>query len=590
MRQFFKMFFASLLAIFVVSFIGLLLIIGWIAAISNSLSSDKPVVAAKSVLYIDLGQSINEQAKDNPLSGFNGNDQFDSPGLFDMVRLIKYAKADTTIKGIYIKCADNANGFATSDELRNALLDFKTSHKFIYAYADVISQRAYYVANVADKIYCNPKGGLEWKGFALQYMFFKQALDKLGIEPQIFYAGKFKSATEPFRTDKMTDANKLQSSVFLNDLYNRFLIETSEARNIDTALLHQYANTMAIQTTDDAVKYKLIDGAMYDDEVKDALKEKLGLGKESISKINFIEAGKYAKAVSYKNSSGTDKIALIFAQGDIVDGKGDKGQIGGDTYRTLIRNARMDESIKAIVVRVNSGGGSAMASENMWRELELAKKQKPVVLSFGDYAASGGYYMSCGADSIFTQANTLTGSIGVFSIVPNLQKLFNDKLGITFDGVKTSQYADAPTASRPLSDAEKKFLQNDVDSIYNTFLHRVSAGRKINVALVDSIGQGRVWTGTKGIDIGLADKIGGLQDAIDCAARMAKTSSYKIKEYPEPLSWLETLFGGYKKSLQSKAMKEELGEEGANIFNSIKRIKQSVGSAQARLPFDVDIH
>jgi len=587
MRQFFKIFFASLLALFVFAVLAGLVIIGWIAALASNISSEKPVVGSKAVLYLDLSQSIGEQTKDNPLAGISSDDQYDTPGLFDMVRLIRHAKTDSAVKGIYLKCANNTNGFATSDELRNALLDFKTSKKFIYAYADVISQRAYYVANVADYVYCNPKGGLEWKGFALQYMFFKQTLDKLGIEPQIFYAGKFKSATEPLRTDRMTEANRLQSSVFLNDLYNRFLTETAAARNIDTATLHRYANEMTIQTTDDAVKYKLVDGARYDDEVKEELKQRLGI--KGDGKINFIVAGKYAKAVNYKSSKGADKIALIFAQGDIVDGKGEKGQIGGDTYRALIRTARMDDDIKAIVVRVNSGGGSAMASENMWRELSLAKKQKPVVLSFGDYAASGGYYMSCGADSIFTQPNTLTGSIGVFSIVPNLQKFFNDKLGITFDGVKTSQYADLPTASRPLNEVEKRFLQNDVDTIYNTFLHRVSEGRRINVALVDSIGQGRVWTGTRGVLLGLADKTGSLQDAIDCAGRMAKLKEFQLKEYPEPLNWWEALMGGYKKTLQVKAMTEELGEQGVSIYNSVKRVKQSVGIAQARLPFELEI-
>ena len=587
MRQFFKFFFASFLAMMVFAVLAVIIMVAWIAGIAGSFSADKPSTGNKGILYLDLGQAIQEQVQDNPLSGFNADEQFDMPGLYDMVRLIKYAKTDSSIKGIYIKCAENANGFATSDELRTALLDFKTSKKFIYAYADVISQKAYYVANLADRLYCNPKGGLEWKGFALQYMFFKQTLDKIGIEPQIFYAGKFKSATEPFRTDHMTDANRLQSSVFLNDLYNRFLTETATARNIDTATLHWYANTMAVQTADDAVKYKLADGTRYDDEVKDEIKQKLG--ENSKYKINFITAGKYAKAVTYKTNEGSDRIALIFAQGDIVDGKGEKGQIGGDTYRGLIRTARMDDHIKAIVIRVNSGGGSAMASENMWRELELAKKQKPVILSFGDYAASGGYYMSCGADSIFTGANTLTGSIGVFSIVPNLQHFFNDKLGITFDGVKTGPYADMPTASRPLSEMEKRFLQNDVDSIYNTFLHRVSAGRRIDAALVDSIGQGRVWTGTRGIQLGLADKQGGLQDAINCAARMAKLKVFTLKEYPEPLSWLETIFGGYKKSMKVKAMKEELGEQGLKIYESVKKIKQCVGSAQARMPFEIVI-
>ncbi|MEP7278053.1 MAG: signal peptide peptidase SppA [Bacteroidota bacterium] len=587
MRQFFKIFFASFLAMLVFAFLAVLIMVGWIVGVASSLSADKPAIGGRGVLYLDLGQSIQEQVQDNPLSALGSDDRFDTPGLYDMVRLIKYAKTDTTVKGIYLKCSENANGFATSDELRAALLDFKTSKKFIYAYADIISQKAYYLANIADKIYCNPQGGLEWKGFALQYMFFKQTLDKLGIEPQIFYAGKFKSATEPFRTDHMTDANRLQSSVFLNDLYTRFLTETATARKLDTATLNGYAAGMSVQTAADAVKYKLIDGTRYDDEVKSEIKTALGVS--GIDKINFITIGKYARAVNYKTGSGNNRIALIYAQGDIVDGRGERGQIGGDTYRNLIRTARTDDNIKAIVIRVNSGGGSAMASENMWRELELAKKQKPVVLSFGDYAASGGYYMSCGADSIFTQANTLTGSIGVFSIVPNLQHFFNDKLGITFDGIKTGPYADMPTASRPLNDMEKRFLQNDVDSIYNTFLHRVSAGRRIAVALVDSIGQGRVWTGTRSIGLGLADKTGGLQDAIDCAARMAKLKEFRLKEYPEPLSWWETIFGGYKKAMKIKAMKEELGEQGWNVYNAIKQVKQSVGSTQTRMPFQVVI-
>ena len=265
MRQFLKIFFASLLAIVVFSVVAIIIMAGWIGSLATA---ERPATGSKGVLYIDLAQNINEQAQDNPLSGLNTDDKYDTPGLFDMVRLIRHAKTDSLVKGIYIKCADNGNGFATSDELRNALQDFKGSKKFIYAYADVISQRAYYVVNLADKVYCNPKGGLEWKGFALQYMFFKHTLDKLGIEPQIFYAGKFKSATEPFRTDKMSDANRLQSAVFLNDLYNRFLLQTAGARNIDTATLHGYANAMTIQTAADAVQYKLADGTRYDDEVK----------------------------------------------------------------------------------------------------------------------------------------------------------------------------------------------------------------------------------------------------------------------------------------------------------------------------------
>jgi protease IV len=581
MRQFLKFFLASLTAIIVFSVIVFFVFIGFIGSLA---SSDKPSVRTNAVLYIDLNQPIKEQKVANPLSSFEPEDEFDLPGLFDVVRIIEHAKTDSAVKGIYLKCNNNSNGLATSDELRKALLSFKQSKKFIYAYGDVIPQRAYYVANVATKIYCNPKGGLDWKGFSIDYTFFKKALQKLEIEPQIFYAGKFKSATEPFREEQMTAANRLQTQVFLNEIYNHFLLTTAVARNTDTATLHQCANDNLIRTTADAVTYKLIDAAKYDDEVKDELKQKLGVDK--YSKINFIQLAKYGEAVNYKKEKGSNKIAVVFAQGDIVDGKGDDDQIGGETFRNWFRKARLDKEVKAIVVRVNSGGGSALASETMWRELSLARKEKPVVISFGDYAASGGYYMSCMADSIFAQENTLTGSIGVFSVLPNMKNFFNNKLGITFDGVKTAQYADMMTIDRPLNDAEKRFLQNDVDSIYQTFLTRVSNGRKLNRVHVDSIAQGRVWTGAKGKELGLVDRIGGLQDAINCAARMAKLKDYRTKEFPEPESFFKQIFGNYTQNTRSNILQQELGSEGMEIYTSYKKIKQVVGSSQARLPFE----
>jgi protease-4 len=581
MRQFLKFFLASLTAIIVFSVIVFFVFIGFIGSLA---SSDKPRVRTNAVLYIDLNQPIKEQKVANPLSSFEPEDEFDLPGLFDVVRIIEHAKTDSAVKGIYLKCNNNSNGLATSDELRKALLSFKQSKKFIYAYGDVIPQRAYYVANVATKIYCNPKGGLDWKGFSIDYTFFKKALQKLEIEPQIFYAGKFKSATEPFREEQMTAANRLQTQVFLNEIYNHFLLTTAVARNTDTATLHQCADNYLIKTTADAVTYKLIDAAKYDDEVKDELKQKLGVDK--YSKINFIQLAKYGEAVNYKKEKGSNKIAVVFAQGDIVDGKGDDDQIGGETFRNWFRKARLDKEVKAIVVRVNSGGGSALASETMWRELSLARKEKPVVISFGDYAASGGYYMSCMADSIFAQENTLTGSIGVFSVLPNMKNFFNNKLGITFDGVKTAQYADMMTIDRPLNDAEKRFLQNDVDSIYQTFLTRVSNGRKLNRVHVDSIAQGRVWTGAKGKELGLVDRIGGLQDAINCAARMAKLKDYRTKEFPEPESFFKQIFGNYTQNTRSNILQQELGSEGMEIYTSYKKIKQVVGSSQARLPFE----
>ncbi|MBC7903404.1 MAG: signal peptide peptidase SppA [Gemmatimonadaceae bacterium] len=585
MVQFIKVFFASLLALIVFSFLAILVIVGWVGAIT---SSDRPETGAKAVLYLDLSQPIMEQSVENPLADFQPETQSDLPGLYDLVRMIHHAKSDSAVKGIYIRCASNANDLATSDELRDAILEFRKSKKFVFAYGDVISQGAYYVANTAERVYCNPVGGLEWKGFSMQYVFFKKTLEKLEIEPQIFYAGKFKSATEPLREEQMTEANRYQSMILLNDLYGRFLTQTSAARNIDTGSLRLWANEMAIRTAKDAVNYKLIDGALYDDQLRDEIKNRLGLGNSD--KINFITPGKYSKAVSYKQSGGDGRIALIYAQGDIVDGRGGNGQIGGDTYRNLIRKAATDKAVKAIVIRINSGGGSAMASENMWREIEVAKKEKPVVVSFGDYAASGGYYMACGADSIFTRPNTLTGSIGVFAIIPNMKNLLNNKLGISVDGVKTGPYADIGSIHRPLTATERMFFQNDIDSIYATFLRRVSDGRKISYAFADSIAQGRVWTGERAIGLGLADKIGGLHEAVACAARMAKLSKYSIREFPEAQSWWESIMSDYKTKAQSsasEAIRAEFGDDGVKMFYSFKKLRQVFGNAQTKMPFDI---
>lgn len=585
MRSFFRAFFASLLALVVFTGIGVLILF---VLISSLASSNQVSTGAKAVLHIDLNQTYLEQTQNNPIAALSTGDQYDFPGLYDMVRLIRHAKSDSSIKGIYLKCNGNQNGFATSEELRNALLDFKKSNKFIYAYGDVISQKAYYVANVATKLYCNPKGGVDWKGYALEYVFFKQTLQRLDIDPQIFYAGKFKSATEPFREEKMTEANRAQSIELISYLYNQLLQKTSEARGIDTATLHSYADQYLIQTASDALRYHLVDALKYDDEVQDEIKQKLNIKKDV--KINFVPVGKYAQAVNYRTGKGTNRIALIYAQGDIVDGRGDQGQIGSETFRALVRKARLDEDVKAIVFRVNSGGGSALASENIWRELTVARKVKPVVLSFGDVAASGGYYLASNADSIFAQPSTITGSIGVFTIVPNMSEFFKNKLGVTFDGVETAEHADVMSVIKPLSDMEKRYVQNEVDTIYQTFLSRVAHGRKISFAMADSIGQGRVWMGQKALSLGLVDRLGSLQDAIDCAGRMAKIKEYRLREYPEPQNLFDIIFGNYKKVEKVKALKEELGTEAFDIYTSIKRIKDLTGTIQARIPFEFRIH
>jgi protease IV len=576
MRSFFKMFFASLLALIIFCVICFFLFIAVVGALA---SKEKPSIAKNSVLTIDLEQQFGERENKSALAVVSG--QADIPGLYDVIRLIHEAKDDAHIAGIYLVANENSNGFAASEEIRNALIDFKRSRKFIIAHGDVMSQKAYYVANVADRIYLNPAGSLDWKGFSVQLLFFKNTLDRLKIQPQIFYAGKFKSATEPFRTDKMTDENRLQTSEWLGDLYNHFLVKTAEVRKIDTATLHGLANTNAIQNAQDALTNKLIDGVKYDDEVKDEIKQKLGIGKHD--KLHFAPLSKYVDAKSFRQT-GSGRIALIYAEGNIVDGEGTKEDIGGDSYVGLIRKMRLDKTIKAIVFRINSGGGSALASEKIWRELAMAKKDKPVVVSFGNVAASGGYYIATAADSIFAQPNTITGSIGVFGLIPNMKGFFNDKLGVTFDAVKTSPSADGPNTFRPMTEAEKQMAQREVDRIYLQFKQRVAEGRKKDLAYVDSIAQGRVWSGVKGVELGLVDRIGSLNDAVICAARMAKLDTYRLREIPATESWLDDFLN--RKSKDPDVMlKAKIGERNYQVYRELVELNQLCGKTQARLPF-----
>jgi protease IV len=582
MSSFFKMFFASLLSIIVFCLVAIFLLL---AVVSQFTSKEKPEVAKNSVLLLDLGEHFKEQHESQPFNALS--QEGDVPGLFDVIRLIQHAKTDDDISGIYIKADNNANSFASSNEIRNALLDFKKSKKFVLAQGDVMSQQAYFIASAADKVYVNPAGQLEWSGYSVTLPFLKGMLDKLEIKAQIFYAGKFKSATEIFRVDKMTPENRLQTLEWLGDMYRYFLVQAGKSRGIDTATLHSLANNAAIQTPQDAVTNKLIDGVKYDDQVKDEIKRKLGIGK--YDKMNLLPLNSYNESVSLRKT-GSDRIAVIYAEGDIVDGMGSNNNIGGDNFRNIIRKARLDKSIKGIVLRVNSGGGSALASENIWRELQLAKADnKPVVVSFGDVAASGGYYISCGADSIFANPNTITGSIGVFGIIPNMESFFKDKLGVTFDGVKTAPYADAGGVYRPLNETEQKLVQAGVDRIYLQFKQRVAQGRKKEVAYIDSIAQGRVWSGEDALQLGLVDKLGNLQDAINCVSRMAKLESYGIKEFPERQSWINE-FLNKKKSEPEAMVKQQVGEENFRIYQQLIRIREMTGSVQARLPFDFITH
>lgn len=585
MRGFFKILFATFIALVLFTLIGVFVLIG---IASSAASSDKPFIGSKAVLILDLSVPFKEQFKEDPFAALLNEGEEESPSLFQVTQLLKYAQKDSAVKGLYILCADNANGFAASEELRKAVVDFKNSGKFVVAHGEVISQKGYYIGSAANELYCNPQGGVDWSGFSTNLFFLKGMLDKLEIQPQIFYAGKFKSATEPLRETKMTDANKLQTGVWLGDLYTHFLQAAAMSRNQDTAVLRSLAVKGLVQTAHDAKKYGLVDDLKYDDQIKASISKKLR--QDIKTKINFVSLSDYAQAADYA-SDGSDKIALVFANGDIVSGQGDDEMIGSDSYKNILRKIRLDKSIKAVVFRINSGGGSSLASEVIWREVSLIRKEKPVVVSMGDVAASGGYYIACNADSVFANANTITGSIGVFSVVPNMQSFFKNKIGVTFDGVKTAPYADMGDVSKPLNDNEKRYFQSAVDSIYATFLARVADGRKLGIAAVDSIAQGRVWIGTSAKKIGLTDRVGGLQDAIDCAARMAdiKKSDIKLREYPEKKSFIEQLMGGYKKSVSTQLIKEQIDPAVLQVLGELKQVKQMVGVPQARIPFMVNI-
>lgn len=582
MRSFLKFFLASFVALIVFSFLSFFFMIMLLARMG---AKEKVVVGANAVVVLDLSTRFNEVRTENPFSGIMGSEVGNNPGLFDAVRNIREAAGDSRVKGIYIKADGNSNGFAASEELRRAITDFRKSGKFVYAYAEGLSQNAYYVASAASKIYVHPKGMFDFTGYSMTTMYLKGMLEKLDIEPQIFYNGKFKSATEPLREYKMSDANRIQTTSFLNELYGDFLVKVGEARNIDTASLHRYANEALVLEPSDAERLKLIDGLRYDDQIMDEIKRSLSIGGDE--SVNFISLNRYATANGWYDSY-SGNIALIYAQGDIRSGADGNGQIASDDFVKMIREARQDKDIRAIVFRVNSPGGSALASESIWRELTLARKAKPVIVSMGDYAASGGYYIACMADSIFAEHNTLTGSIGVFAVLPNMQGFFNNKLGITFDGVKTGEFADAGDMSRPLTEKEKTLVQRSVDTIYATFKNRVVEGRKLGADVVDSISQGRVWTGRQALKLGLVDRLGGVQDAIDCAARMANIPEVELTTFPRPQNKLEKLMRTFSQEMKASFVKEELGAD-YRIFEMIKKVRAMEGEPQARIPFEMVI-
>lgn len=588
MKDFFKYVFATVVGIVISTVLLFILFFVILFATISSFSEDKKVdVKSNTVLYIDLDQPITERTPENSLAGLPifGNNESKAIGFNDLIKALNAAKTDDNIKCVYINVSAPNAGMATMLEVRNAIIDFKKSKKRIIAYSEIYTQGAYYLASAADKVYLNPQGALEFKGFSSEITFFKGALDKLGIEAQIIRVGNYKSAVEPFIATKMSDYNRKQVTAYVGGLYSTFLQGISETRNISKDSLMVIANDYKIKQPQDALAYKMVDGLKYKDEVLDELKEITGKSKKgSITTVNIND---YFNNLPKDILTGSDKVAVIYANGDIVGGEGSDEQIGSDRISRAIRKARLDDNIKAIVLRVNSGGGSALASDVIWREMILTKKIKPVIASFGDVAASGGYYIGCAADSIFVQPNTITGSIGVFGIIPNLQNLLNNKLGITFDIVKTGQYADIMSTTRPLTSGERFIIQNDVNHVYDSFITRVADGRKKTKAQVDSIGGGHVWIGTDAVKIGLADRLGNFKDAITAAAKKAKLKNYKVVEYPEKIDPIKSFLSNAKENISIYYTQKELGEN----YLIYKKMQNAIKNAgiQARMDYEIKI-
>lgn len=583
MKNFFISFLASLTAILFCFFILLMIIFSLIP-------EEKPFSAKEnSVLHITLGGNIQERASKNPFEGFNIGGAKAS-GLNEILSNIAKAKEDPNIRGIFLDITTISAGYASVEEIRNALLDFKKAGKFIYSYSELYSTKAYYLCTAADKIFINPQGLIEFKGLSAQIMFYKGLLEKLDVDVQVFRHGKFKSAVEPYDLDKMSDANRLQTLTYVKSIWNRVLEGIAATRGTTTEELNRMADNLLVQRSWDCIQYKLADDTLYKDQFLDKLRDKLKLAKNE--EIHFVELSRYTKAPRMSHESwGGGKIAVIYAAGEILGGEGGDNSIGSEGLSRTIRDAANDTSIKAIVLRVNSPGGSALASDVIWREVILAKKIKPVIVSMGDVAASGGYYISCAADHIFAQPNTITGSIGVFGILPNLQKLLNNKLGITIDTVNTNKHAHLGTLYMPVTTEEGNVILKGVENIYGIFLQRVSSGRNMSTAEVDSIGQGRVWSGSDALKIGLVDELGGLDDAIAFAGKKAKLDKYRTVSLPvqkDPLESLLNKFSGDDAETRENAIKQELGMQ----YIYYKHLKDMMGleGIQARMDYDVLIY
>lgn len=580
----------SLAALFIYSFLSIFLGVAFFIAMAASASkSDTTEVKSNTILELRLqGQIVDRiSEEDEMLANFSfpsQDDKVNIQGLNRILASIKNAANDSNIEGIYIHSDMFSAGFSTSKEIRDALIHFKESGKFVIAYADNYSQKGYYIASAADKIYLNPQGMLDIHGLASSTMYLKNTLEKVGVEMTVVKHGKYKSAVEPFTSEKMSKESKEQTTQILDVIWKIYCNEVGESRGLNNDMLNLYADKMiALQKPELLINYKLVDGLKYYDEILTELKELSGRIEKK--KDRRILTTKYAKSIKTK-SDAKDKIAIIYAEGAIDGGNNGNG-INSKKLSRDIRKARLDDDVKAIVLRVNSPGGSAYGSEQIWREVILAKEGKPFIVSMGDVAASGGYYIACAAHSIVAQPSTITGSIGIYGLFPNINKL-NEKLGLTFDGVQTNKLADFLNPNRPTTVEEKQMLQAFIERGYQNFIGRCADGRQMTTEQIDEVGQGRVWTGVDAKEIGLVDKLGNIEDAVKLAAEMSGLVDYKLEELPVPKSFIETLVESLNTQAKVGLMKIRYGEA-YKLYEYAERVKGMQG-IQARMEFDLEIY
>ena len=585
--NFFKTFLASLLAFFVANFVWFFLFIIIIAGVA-AIGSSTTIVEPKSVLKIDLAESIVDQPVNDPLAGFDPMSMNVQKSVSNMqvMNAIESAAQDDNIEGIYINLTGTGTASAALlEEVRDYITAFKESGKFVVAYGEVYSQGGYYLASVADSIFLNPVGEMDWRGLAMQVMFYKGALDKLGIEPQVFRHGTFKSAVEPYIMSRMSPENRTQMETIASSIWGTMVADIAKERNLSIDSLNMFATDLSAMMAEDALANRMVDGLKYEDEVEDILREKLEL--DADEDITFVTLGEYIAANPYTPSYSDNKIEVIYAEGQIVQGTSEQGTLGSSTLADQLAEARLDEEVKAVVLRVNSPGGSALASEVIWREMELLRQQKPVIVSMGDYAASGGYYISAPADAIIADATTLTGSIGVFGLMFNAEKALNNKLGITIDVAKTNPSADMGMPFRAVSSNERAKIMRSIEQVYSTFVNHVADGRNMTFDSVDAIGQGRVWTGNDGNRIGLVDEIGGLKYAIAVAADKAEClDDYMVRESMGEPTGLAALLSSLEAHISDRKMRKEMGAM-YDEYRSLRALMENEGVQALALPIEI---